>query len=318
MKAFVDDAALVETRAFNEDLKLRLAQMPPVHTVPPELVRQGRREGRSVFPPLEFLPQARDIFVPTRGGEIRLRVLAPDGEAAGVYLHVHGGGWVLGECDEQDVRLWSLVEATGLCAVSVGYRLAPEHPYPAAPDDCEDAALWLLEHGPSELGVPEVFTLGGESAGAHLCVTTLLRLRDRHGTTGAFRAANLVYGGYDLTGTPSQLSWGDRSFILSTPSMEWFARSFAGDRSFEERRDPDISPLYAELHDLPPAYFSVGELDPLLDDSLFMSARWRAAGNEAELRVWPECVHAFLAFPLCISRQAHAEQHDFLRQALAD
>ena len=71
---------------------------------------------------------------------------------------------MLGECDEQDVRLWSLVEATGLCAVSVGYRLAPEHPYPAAPEDCEDAALWLLERQ-RDLGVPELFTIGGESAG---------------------------------------------------------------------------------------------------------------------------------------------------------
>ena len=85
MKAPVDDAALAESRAFNEDLRLRLAQMPPVHTLPPEVVRQGRRDGKSVFPPLEFVPQARDMTIPTRNGEIRLRVLAPEGEAAGVY-----------------------------------------------------------------------------------------------------------------------------------------------------------------------------------------------------------------------------------------
>jgi acetyl esterase len=313
----LDEAALAETRAFNEEIAFRLSQQPSVHTVPPEDARQARREGRSVFPPLEFLPQARDITVPTRHGEIRLRVLAPEGEAAGVYLHIHGGGWVLGECDEQDVRLWSLVEATGLCAASVGYRLAPEHPYPAAPDDCEDAALWLLEHGERELGVPALYAIGGESAGAQLSVTTLLRLRDRHGVTSAFRAANLVYGGYDLSMTPSQRSWGERSFILSTPVMKWFRHCFAGDRSLEELRDPDISPLYADLHDLPPAYFSVGALDPLLDDSLFMSARWRAAGNEAELRVWPECIHGFLAFPLAVAHMAHQEQFDFLREVVS-
>ena len=318
MTAVLDEAALAETRAFNEDIAFRLSQQPSVHTVPPAVARQARREGRSVFPPLEFLPQAREITVPTRRCEIRLRVLAPEDEAVGIYLHIHGGGWVLGECDEQDVRLWSLVEATGLCAVSVGYRLAPEHPYPAAPDDCEDAALWLLEQGSRELGAPGLFTIGGESAGAHLAVTTLLRLRDRHGITGAYRAANLVYGGYDLSMTPSQRNWGDRSLILSTPVMRWFGRCFAGDRSLEELRDPDISPLYADLHDLPPAYFSVGDLDPLLDDSLFMSARWRAAGNEAELRVWPECIHGFLAFPLALARMAHEEQFDFLRGAVSD
>jgi acetyl esterase len=314
----LDDAALAETRAFNEEIAARLSQLPTVDTVPPEVSRQARREGRSIFPPLEFHPRARDIAAPTRNGELRLRVLAPEGEATGVYLHIHGGGWVLGECDQQDQRLWSLVEATGLCAVSVGYRLAPEHPYPAAPDDCEDAALWLLEHGSGELGTPDRYTIGGESAGAHLSVTTLLRLRDRHGITGAFRAANLVYGGYDLSMTPSQRTMGDRALILSTPEMHWFARCFAGDRGIDELRDPDISPLYAELHDLPPAYFSVGDLDPLLDDSLFMSARWQAAGNEAELRVWPECIHGFLAFPLAVARIAHEEQFDFLRRRISD
>jgi acetyl esterase len=318
MTVVLDDAALAETRAFNEEIAFRLSQVPAVHTVPPEVSRQARREGRSIFPRPEFLPQARDIGVPTRNGELRLRVLAPEREATGIYVHIHGGGWVIGECDEQDVRLLSLAEATGLHAVSVGYRLSPEHPYPAAPDDCEDAALWLLEHGPGELGTPDVFTIGGESAGAHLSVTTLLRLRDRHGITGAFRAANLVYGGYDLSMTPSQRNTGDRSLILSTPEMHWFARCFAGDRDLAELRDPDISPLYAELHDLPPAYFSVGDRDPLLDDSLFMSARWQAAGNEAELRVWPECIHGFLAFPLAIARMAHQEQFDFLRRRIAD
>jgi acetyl esterase/lipase len=196
-------------------------------------------------------------------------------------------------------------------------RRAPEHPYPAAPDDCEDAALWLLEHGHRELGTPALYAIGGESAGAHLSVTTLLRLRDRHGITGAFRAANLVYGGFDLSMTPSQRNWGDRALILSTEDMHWFGRCFAGDRTVEELRDPDLSPLYAELRDLPPAYFSVGDLDPLLDDSLFMSARWQAAGNEAELRVWPECIHAFLAFPLAVARMARREQFEFLLRRIS-
>ncbi len=111
----------------------------------------------------------------------------------------------------------ALAESTGLCAVSVDYRLSPEYPYPAAPDDCEDAALWLLERGFAELDVPEVATIGGESAGAHLSATTLLRLRDRHGVTDAFRAANLVYGVYDLSMTPSSRNWGDSFLVLSTP-----------------------------------------------------------------------------------------------------
>ena len=199
-------------------------------------------------------------------------------EPRGAYLHLHGGGWTIGAGDLQDPALWELAQATGLTAVSVDYRLAPEHPYPAGPDDCEDAALWLLAHHEGRL------TIGGDSAGAHLAVVTLLRLRDRHGISPrAFAAANLVFGSYDLTGTPGRLLWGERELVLSGPLMDWFADCFLPGMSADERRSPDVSPLYADLRDLPPALFSCGTLDPLLDDSLFMEARWRAAGNESRL-----------------------------------
>ena len=314
----LDEATLAEARSFNEALAEVLAEQPQVHSVPPERSRRARREGRSVWPKPVFLSQARDLSVHARSGAIRMRVLAPEEKATGVYLHIHGGGWVLGCCDEQDDQLWALVEATGLCAVSVDYRLAPEHPYPAGPDDCEDAAVWLLDRGLSELDVPERVAIGGESAGAHLAVTTLLRLRDRHGVSGAFQAANLVYGVYDLSGTPRRRNRGDRHPMLSTPDRVWFRRSFTGDRDLEELRDPDLSPLHAELHDLPPALFTVGDLDPPLDDSQLMAARWQSAGNRAELRVWPESIHGFTDFPLALARAAKGAQHEFLRAAVSD
>ena len=312
----LDEAAIAESKVFTEGLVALLAQEPAVHTMPPEDSRRARREGRSLLPPPQFLTQARDLSISARSGELRLRVLAPETNATGVYLHLHGGGWVFGCCDEQDDRLWALVEATGLCAISVDYRLAPEHPYPAAPDDCEDAALWLLNRGLGELGLPERLAIGGESAGGHLAVLTLLRLRDRHSVTGAFRAANLVYGAFDLSMTPSARLWGDRAGFLTTSEMRWFGRSFIGGREEAELRDPEISPLYANLRDLPPALFTVGEHDPLIDDSLFMAARWQAAGNKAELRVWPESTHGFTAFPIALARAANASVYEFLREAV--
>jgi acetyl esterase/lipase len=108
----------------------------------------------------------------------------------------------------------------------------------------------------------------------------VLRLRDRHGITGAFRAANIVYGCYDLSMTPSQRLWGERRLPLTTPGLRWFAEQYTPGQTGEQRRAPDVSPLYADLRGLPPALFSVAALDPLLDDSLFLSARWRAAGND--------------------------------------
>jgi acetyl esterase/lipase len=303
-----------ETRAFNAEIERVLAGQPSVHTLPPEVTRRARREGRGIFPPPVFLDRARDVHIPTRdGGTLTARVIEPDGAPTGVYLHLHGGGWTLGEHDMQDPLLLDVVEATGMAAVSIGYRLAPENPYPAGPDDCEDAALWLLDRGAQELGAPERCAIGGESAGAHLSVLTLLRLRDHHGVHGAFAGANLVYGAYDLSLTPSQRRWGERNLILSTPLIHWFADCFLGDRDPEARRDPAISPLYADLSHMPPALFQVGTADPLLDDSLFMEARWRSAGSDTRLQVFEEAPHGFTAFPIGAAKQALRAQYEFLR-----
>ncbi len=301
-----------ETRAFNAKLEAMLATLPSISGVEPAVMRAARRAGKSIFPPPVWLPEARDVSVPTRGGQVNLRVLRPPTAPIGIYLHLHGGGWMLGAADLQDVALAELATATGLVIASVDYRLAPEHPYPAGPDDCEDVARWLLAEGARVLEAPARFAIGGESAGAHLAAVTLLRLRDP-----AFRAANLVFGAFDLAMTPSQRRWGPRNLVLSTPIIEAFGAAFLPDRAAEARRDPDISPLYADLTGLPPALFTVGTLDPLLDDTLFMAARWEAAGCPTTLRVWPDGIHGFTAFPLRLARLAEAAQHEFLARAFA-
>jgi acetyl esterase len=312
------DTLLAQTRAFNAELERLLASMPSVHTIAPAQTRQARREGRGIFPAPVFLAKARTLEIDGPGGCIPLRIIAPDGEAAGAFLHIHGGGWTLGENDMQDPRLDRLAGDTGLTVVSVGYRLAPENPYPAGPDDCEAAALWLLsEEGRSATGAGRALAIGGDSAGAQLAVVTLLRLRDRHGITGAFVAAVLQYGGFDLSLTPSQRLWGERNLVLSGPIISWFSDQFVPSLEREQRRDPDISPLYAELSQMPPAIFTVGTEDPLLDDTLFMEARWRAAGNATELRVWPEAPHGFISLPMSVADAALDAEHEFLRRTLS-
>jgi len=306
---------LAETRAFNAQLEQLLTTVPSVETVPVEQTRRARRAGSSIFPRPEFHPRARDLYIAGRAGEIRLRVIPATKAPVGVYLHFHGGGWTLGAADEVDVALGQLVDATGLTAVSVDYRLAPEHPHPAGPDDCVDAALWLINKGAVELGVPSRFAIGGESAGAHLAALTLLRLRDQHGIRGAFKAANLVYGCFDLSQTPSQRAW-RRNLVLSPSSLTWFVENYLPGLDREARRASDISPLYADLSALPPALFTVGTLDPLLDDSVFMEARWRLAGNTATIRIWPEAIHAFNYFPIAVAQAANKTQYAFLASAL--
>ena len=308
----VSDAVATEAQEFNKRLEAMLAIAPSIDKIGAVTVRAARREGKGPFGPLVVVPEGKQRLIPGRAGDIALRVIRPPGEAKGVYLHIHGGGWTLGSADAQDVALLALAKATGLVAVSVEYRLAPEHPFPAGADDCEDAAKWLVSVGAKALDAPARFAIGGESAGAHLAALTLVRLKSR-----AFYAANLVYGAYDMSGTPSVRAWGTRNLVLSGPIIDYFNNAFLPKLSVEERRAPAISPLYADLSGMPPALFTVGQLDPLLDDTLFMEARWRAAGSSSTLRVWPHAVHGFNMFPIELAKLSDRDQHEFLASRLA-
>ena len=295
-----------ETLRFNAELEALLGEYPALTDLSPAEARRLREEGRSAFGPIVLSERAIERTVPGGEGPIRARVFLPD-RAEGVYLHLHGGGWALGGIHHQDPRLEALSRACRLVVVSVDYRLAPEHPSPAGPDDCEAAARWLVENAGAEFGTDRIL-IGGESAGAHLSVVTMVRLRDRHGYDG-FSAANLVYGAYDLRLTPSARNWGDRLLVLNTPIVRWFVDHFA---LGEDLTDPDLSPLFADLAGLPPALFTVGTEDPLLDDTLFMYERWRAAGNHAQLAVYPGGAHGFDAFPIALASRARKEMYRFL------
>jgi acetyl esterase len=306
---FTSAAISGETRAFNIDLARRLAAAPPPGDMASEREKFARGEGP--IPATPKSPRARTILLPGKGGhEIPLRVIAPPAPT-GVYLHIHGGGWVMGSADMRDGDLERIADKVGLACVSVEYRLAPEHPYPAAPDDCETAALWLIDNAEGVFGASRLL-IGGESAGAHLSAVTLLRLRDA-GRGNAFRGANLVFGVYDLSMTPSQLQASPGSGVTTRRPGQKIGAAFAPDGV--DRRHPDVSPLYADLRNLPPALFTVGTLDQLLDDSLFMHARWTAAGNEAELAVYPGGLHGFTSFPGALAAEARAWIDSFLSSA---
>ena len=194
-----------------------------------------------------------------------------------------------------------LARTHGLAVVSVDYRLAPEHPYPAGPDDCEAAARWLLEKGPSEFGASRMF-IGGESAGGHLSLVTGLRVRDRLRAGDRLLGLNLVFGVYDLNGTPSWADNGGHPDMLTDEGMRFMVECFTPGMSFADRRAPDVSPLYAKLAGLPPCLVSVGGVDHLLDDSLFLAPRLAAAGVDVELAVYPDSPHGFMALPTAMAR----------------
>jgi len=279
----------------------------PSLPIPERVARQRAAHDEQVL----RSEMAVDREIPGPAGPLRLRTFVPD-DVDSVFLHIHGGGFAAGSPEMTDLLHEILSKELNLAFVSVDYRLAPEHPYPAGPDDCEAAALWLLDHAEAEYGSARLL-IGGESAGAHLSACTLLRMRDRHDAVDRFGGANLVFGVYDISRTPSQRGVRERPDILTTEQFEHFTGMFTPGMSPEDRRAPDVSPLYADLHDLPPALFMVGADDHLVDDTLFMAARWELAGNDTELLVYPETPHGGIGMPSVLEHW-FPRLKDFLRR----
>ncbi|WP_009480380.1 alpha/beta hydrolase [Rhodococcus sp. JVH1] len=268
----------------------------------PEELREVRAK-RSAPSPAD--PPAVEEMVEAAGAHVPVRIFTPaGGRARGVYLDIHGGGFYMDSAARDDVRNRELADALRIAVVSVDYRLAPEHPWPAAPDDCEAAALWVVEHADARFGSSRL-AIGGRSAGATLALATLLRLRDR-GAVDGFTSAALQFGTFDSSAqTPAGRRIAD----------EYFIQAYVG--HVEDRTAPDISPLYGDLHGLPPALLVVGSKDVLLEDNLAMAGRLSAAGNDVELRIYPDAPHGFTGHPTAMARTALSGVESWLLERLA-
>jgi acetyl esterase/lipase len=240
------------------------------------------------------------------------RVFRPPAESRGTYVHFHGGAMMLGSPRMNDTGNAGLCERHRITVISVDYRLAPEHPFPAGGDDCLAVARWVLEREKGPI------VLGGESAGGYYAALTLLRIRDELGAIDRISGANLVFGVYDLSGTPTGLGIRPNEVpdILTGDLGEFVLECYLPGRSRLDARAAAFSPLYAHLHDLPPAIFTVGSADHLLDDTLFMARRWEAYGNHAELAVYPDCIHGFVGFPMELAKRANERIDEFFDRVL--
>lgn len=259
--------------------------------------RKKREAGSTAFPKPVHLPNAKTIEVPSReeGRNIQIRVFVPQARIIGLFLHIHGGGWVLSNAQAQDPFLNKISEEAGVIVASIEYRLAPEHPSPAAEHDCFDVAHWLFSPASTSVfsqseAVRRNIFIGGESAGAHLSAITMLALRDRH--RQHFSGAILNYGVFDLSGTPSARA-STVPLVLRWEDIYNFLKAFKPEiyDNVSALRQPETSPLSADLSGLCPALFSCGTVDALIDDSTFMAARYLAAGNQCSFKLYPGAPH---------------------------
>ena len=228
-----------------------------------------------------------------------------------LLLYLHGGGFNAGSCKTHRELAARLSLATSLPVLLVDYRLAPEHPFPAAIEDAVTVYRWLLAHGYR----PEQVVIGGDSSGGGAALTTLLALRATGDVLPA--AAVLLSPWLDLAlAGESMVSRADVDPLVTREALARAAQLYANG---QDLHDPIISPVYADMHGLPPMLIQVGDDEILLSDSLRAADQARAAGVDVELAVWPEMWHVWQSFAATLpeAQQALEQIGAYLRQRLA-
>jgi acetyl esterase len=232
------------------------------------------------------------------------------------YLHIHGGGFAIGDINTLDRWKREVAEQSGAIVIGLQYALSPEYPYPTALDQVMAVLRWLRKDAAAQGVDAERLGIGGDSAGGNLALAALLRLRDAHEAMPRFGA--IVYGMLSSNHTtPSHRDLGDGRFGLSTEKLEWFWTQYlGGDAAL--RTNPDAAPLSAELAGLPPLLLLAAALDPLLDDTLNLDRRLGEAGIHHTLKVYDGVPHGFLGQTglLQKARQAQADIVSAIRQHL--
>lgn len=264
--------------------------------------------------PLKYDLLAQNTVVYSQGASVPVRIIRPQGEAQGVVLDYHGGGWVIGNAQMNDDLNIAMVKACNVAVVSVDYRLAVNTPIEDLMQDCLCAARWLLSDDCTEfVGLPVIVV--GESAGAHLAVATLLALKQSADLLQRVSGALLYYGVYDLAGTPSVHSAAAETLVLDGPGMAEALRLLTPGLSDHERRRAPLSPLYGDFSGLPPALMYTGELDPLRDDTLELAQRWQQSAP-AEVHLLPSSAHGFIHFPTIMASRVLAYSRAWLSRQI--
>jgi acetyl esterase len=261
------------------------------------------------------LERERDLALPGPHGQVPCRLYLPDNaEKPPLLIYAHGGGFVQGSLPSWDAMLRELVRQSGVAALSVDYRLAPEHKFPAAFDEMV-AMIRLAAREGAGLGIdPRRLAVGGDSAGANLALAAAAALRNAGERVLGFML--LVYGCYSTdTESPSWRRFGQGAGLSQT-QMRWIWETYL--ERPEQENDWRAAPILADPAGLPPAHLIVGSLDPLLDDSQHLASRLKEAGVPCELTVYDGINHGFIRYGRLIAtaRRAIGDCAAALRAAL--
>jgi acetyl esterase len=271
-------------------------ELPPIHTLTPEQARAqfAARAVEGLRSP--EIASAVDRAIDGPGGQLGLRVYTPLGQGPfPLLVFFHGSGFVVCSLDTHDVMCRNLCAGAGCVVASVDYRLAPEHKFPAAPEDCLHATRWAGANAASLGADPARIAVGGDSAGGNLAAVTALRVRDEGGP--ALCAQLLIYPvtEYWDAGMPSYTENAE-GYGLTRDGMKWFWDHYL--ENLEDARDPRAAPLRApDLRGLPPALVVTAEYDPLRDEAERYAARLREAGVPTELVRYAGMNHGFFFWP---------------------
>jgi len=271
----------------------RAAALPPLHTLTVAEARMRFDAMVPELPPAAEVSSVREREIAGPGGALKLRIYMPLRQGPwGMLVFFHGSGFVLCSLDTHDGMCRNLCAGAGCVVVSVDYRLAPEHRFPAATEDCLVATKWAAAHA-EEFGCSAGrIVVGGDSAGGNLAAVTALRLRDEGGP--ALRGQLLIYPvTADMaSGMPSYVENAE-GFGLTTAGMAWFWHHYLGREG--NARHPHAAPLNAaDLRGLPPALIQTAEYDPLRDEGERYGERLLAAGVPAMVTQWPGMNHGFV------------------------
>lgn len=277
---------------------------PPVHTMTGAQARAVIK-SRFVPPPQpEPVHEVSDQKIGGPGGDIAVRVYRPDGAGLPILVFAHGGGWVFCDLDSHDGLCRDLANRIGAVVVSVDYRLAPEHPWPAAAEDVYAVVTWAADNASALGGDPARIVVGGDSAGGNLAAVTALMARDRNGPAlaGQLLLYPVIAADFD---TESYRLFGS-GYYNPLEALQWYWDQYVP--ALADRAHPYAAPLHGDLHGLPPAVMVITGHDPLRDEGIAYARALRDAGVAVSECSYVGGVHGFMTMPMLdIAGRARAE-----------